>query len=154
MNECSLHHKKCWAVKLTKNIVSVFMTIFTSSPSSSPSPSTLPPPLPPHLPHHLTLKHKLYELYILCKLPDFQKLISCFDVLCLILFCVAMFLTTNVGRGFSASVFLWKGENQISLYLSSLTRARHFICNTLTTSSLTQVSCYLSLSDCLPYLVT
>jgi hypothetical protein len=28
MNECSLCHKKCWAVKLTKNIVSVFMTAF------------------------------------------------------------------------------------------------------------------------------
>ncbi len=28
MNECSLCHKKCWAGKLTKNILSVFMTTF------------------------------------------------------------------------------------------------------------------------------
>ncbi len=28
MNDCSLHHNKRWAVKLTRNIVSVFMTTF------------------------------------------------------------------------------------------------------------------------------
>ncbi len=91
MNECSLRHKKCWAVKLVKNICVCFYDNFLTVPFTFPFTipfhlPTLHPPLPPHLPPPLPLKHKLHELYMLCKLHVFQKSISCFWFLCLILF--------------------------------------------------------------------